>query len=80
MIKLNETDAFLMETKLNIMRENCRCPDGFDYALKADKHGVYITLQCVTYDGEVYSKDIRLANLLKMNEKALVRYTEAYLS
>lgn len=81
MLSISETDRFLLETKCAILKRNSKCPDGFSWSLKRKNESyVYITLLCVTYDGEVYQKDIYLSNLLRMDEKALKRYAKSYLS
>ena len=81
MYSISETDRFLLETKCAILKRNSKCSDGFSWALKRKNESyVYITLKCVTYDGEVYQKDIYLSNLLRMDEKALKRYAESYLN
>lgn len=80
MIKLSETDTVLLEKKLEVLERHCACPDGFNYVVRATSNGlVFITLQVVTYDGEVYQKDIYLSYLLKMDEIALARYARSYL-
>ena len=80
MIKLSETDTVLLEKKLEVLKRYCACPDGFNYAAKATSNGVvFISLQVVTYDGEVYQKDIYLSSLQIMNEPALKEYARNYL-
>jgi len=77
---LNETDRFLLETKCAILKRNSRCPDGFSYRINRKNDYIFITLKCVTADGEVFQKDIYLSNLLRMNEKSLKRYAQSYLN
>lgn len=80
MIKLSEQDTALLEKKLEVLKRYCACPDGFNYAAKATSNGiVFISLQVVTYDGEVYQKDIYLSSLHIMNEPALKEYARNYL-
>lgn len=80
MIKITETDRFLLDTKCSILKRNSACSDGFSYCIKRKSENcIYITLKCVTFAGEVFQRDIYLANLLKMNTAALRRYAESYL-
>lgn len=76
---ISETDRFLLETKCNILKRKSKCPDGFSWVLKRKNESyIYVSLKCVTMDGEVFQRDIYLAHLLKMNERALRLYAESY--
>ena len=80
MINLSEIDRFLIETKCEILKRNCKNCAKFSHIIKIKNECVYITLMNVTYSGEIYQKDIYVPNLLKMNEQMLKRYAESYLN
>lgn len=80
MTKIRPADAFKLEIKCGILKRFSKNCARFNRSVKSANGMVYVTLQNVTYSGEVFQKDIYLENLLKMDEKALKRYAESYLS